>query len=343
MSSYDKNFFDQIDADARKSAEIIVPLLLELFHPKSVVDVGCGSGIWLSVFAQNGVGDILGMDSNKLDEKDLAIPKTSFVRCDLTTEFAGQAGRRFDLATSFEVAEHLPYRCARAFVEGLTQLSDIVAFSAAIPFQGGTGHVNENWPEYWAALFRGHGYCPVDYLRPRLWYSDSVAGWYIQNTLLYLSEDALGKYFPGHKPDWSRPLSFIHPYLYLEAHHDKLKAHELFVRELTSYRQSAQFYQDNPHTQPAVDTRDWAEHNERMELLAQLEWFKDENSRLNAVLDEKALASDMRDREMLRLSDELQDRVREVGLLRDKFNCRQSLADTKLNNNDTPIKPDAKG
>src|SRR5579862_3100091 len=59
-------------------------------------------------------------------------------------------GRSFDLAMSFEVAEHLPPDAAKGFVDSLTRLAPLVLFSAAIPFQGGVGHINEQWPEYWA-------------------------------------------------------------------------------------------------------------------------------------------------------------------------------------------------
>lgn len=56
--------------------------------------------------------------------------------------------RRFDLAMTIEVAEHLTPVRADSFVEDLTRLSDVVLFSAAIPAQGGINHVNEQWQSY---------------------------------------------------------------------------------------------------------------------------------------------------------------------------------------------------
>jgi ubiquinone/menaquinone biosynthesis C-methylase UbiE len=32
---------------SRRSAVIAVPLLIDLFEPRSVLDVGCGTGVWL--------------------------------------------------------------------------------------------------------------------------------------------------------------------------------------------------------------------------------------------------------------------------------------------------------
>ncbi len=47
---YSDRFYDQISSGSLKSAKIIVPMLVELVKPKSVVDVGCGRGEFLSVF-----------------------------------------------------------------------------------------------------------------------------------------------------------------------------------------------------------------------------------------------------------------------------------------------------
>ena len=46
---------------ARHSAEKIVPLLIEIAHPGSVVDVGCGIGFWLAEFIKRGVSDACGL------------------------------------------------------------------------------------------------------------------------------------------------------------------------------------------------------------------------------------------------------------------------------------------
>ena len=93
---------------------------------------------------------------------------------------------RFDLAVSVEVAEHLPYERAPTFVRDLAQASDIIVFSAAAPFQGGERHMNEQWPEYWAILFRRQGYVCFDLFREQCWASDDVESWYAQNVLLFV-------------------------------------------------------------------------------------------------------------------------------------------------------------
>ncbi len=79
------------------------------------------------------------------------------------------AARRFDLGICLEVAEHLPTAGADQLVENLVRLSDVILFSAAIPHQGGTHHVNEQWPSYWADLFAARHYFAWDGLRWLIW------------------------------------------------------------------------------------------------------------------------------------------------------------------------------
>ena len=126
-------------------------------------------------------------------------------------------GRRFDLVISLEVAEHLPENAADTFVDSLVQHGDVILFSATIPFQGGHGHINEQWPGYWAEKFLGHGYRATDVLRPMIWGDETVFWWLRQNTLLFLSEDALSRHpsFAGDIVEDFNGLAMVHPALYL--------------------------------------------------------------------------------------------------------------------------------
>lgn len=216
--SYTKSFYEQLRPGATRSAEAIVPLVLGLTQARTVVDIGCGDGSWLSVFQKLGVDDILGIDGDYVTRDLLQIPQDRFRAVDLTKPFS--LGRVFDLAISLEVAEHLPADCASVFVKSLTRQAPLVLFSAAIPMQGGNHHINEQWPDKWAELFREHGYLPVDCVRKRVWQNDSIEWWYAQNTLLFAkacsleSNAALRAEFEKTNPN---QLCLVHPrqYLYL--------------------------------------------------------------------------------------------------------------------------------
>ena len=189
MPAYDPSFFANHHAGSITSARVIVPMLRELGSFTSVVVVGCGTGEWLSVFAETGAADYLGIDGPWVDPAALRIPRERFMATDLAAP--PPINRRFDLALSVEVAEHLPESSADTFVATLTSLAPVVAFSAAIPGQGGTSHINEQWPEYWAAKFQARGYTCIDCLRARLWNDPRVQWWYAQNIMLYADASAL--------------------------------------------------------------------------------------------------------------------------------------------------------
>ena len=210
--TYAGAFFDSMGPLSAGSAERLVPLLIELTGCQSVVDVGCGDGAWLKCFSGLAIGDYLGIDGPHVGQERLKIPKERFVQRNLECPYTPQ--RRFDLALSLEVAEHLPDSSAEAFIDTLTACADVVVFSAAVPGQGGTNHVNEQPPEYWAGLFATRGYQAVDCIRPIVWNDRSIAVWYRQNTLLYARPEWLEKHERLNSarattnPQW---LNFVHP------------------------------------------------------------------------------------------------------------------------------------
>ena len=195
----------------------MVPLVLELVQARSVIDVGCGTGEWLSVFRENGVEDIWGIDGPYVDQNQLEIPAGRFIPADLEQPFRME--RRFDLVVSLEVAEHLSKRSAETFVGSLIELGSVILFSAAIPSQGGENHLNEQWPEYWTELFNSKGFVVVDALRRRVWNNEKVQWWYAQNTLIFVAQEQLRNY-----PLLSREyevydasaLPIVHPKLFLQ-------------------------------------------------------------------------------------------------------------------------------
>lgn len=215
---YTRSFYAQNRVTSGQSADAAVPMLTKLLSPASVVDVGCGVGGWLAAFREAGIDDTLGIDGAHVSRDLLRIPETCFMCHDLATPLGIE--RRFDLALSLEVAEHLAPDWGQGFVDMLCALSDTVVFSAAIPGQTGQGHVNEQWPEYWVERFDRAGYATIDVLRPLLWAHPGVSTWYAQNMFLFikherLTEDpalaALAAGAPG------PPFARVHPQAWVEA------------------------------------------------------------------------------------------------------------------------------
>jgi len=215
--TYSKAFFSAQQAGSKRSAEAVVPLIMQIVNPRSVVDVGCGVGTWAAAFKAHGVADVLGVDGDYVKPEFLHIPRDNFEAHDLQQPL--HLDRKFDLVVSLEVAEHLPASAAETFVDTLTGLGNVVLFSAAIPHQGGTHHLNEQWPEYWAELFKWRGYRVVDCLRRRIWKNREVDWCYAQNILIFATPEAVAAN-PALKQAAAETdeaqLSLVHPLKYME-------------------------------------------------------------------------------------------------------------------------------
>jgi hypothetical protein len=212
VTVYDKGFFEAQQSGSEQSANVIVPLLLAKFPIRSVVDVGCGVGPWLRAFSNQGIADLTGLDGDYVNRADLLIPVDRFHATDLASDFS--INRRYDLACSLEVAEHLPAAAGPEFVAKLCKAAPIVLFSAAIPGQGGTGHINEAWHDVWREYFASQGYRPLDLIRWKIWGHKQVEWWYQQNTIVYVDGSTLASHPDLQVVDQSISLNVVHPDCY---------------------------------------------------------------------------------------------------------------------------------
>jgi hypothetical protein len=217
-SNYDSDFYNNVNITSLYSAEIILPKILELFSfkIKTAVDFGCADGIWLKKLIDLGIKEVLGIDGPWVQQTDLKIPIDFFITANLEEPI--YLKKKYDLAISLEVAEHITTTSAETFVHSLTTASDFILFSAAIPYQGGTNHINEQWPAYWNTLFNKYGFIAVDYLRGKLWKNKKVNVYYKQNIIIFVKKERKNeikvedKYFCIDRA----PISIIHPSLFFQ-------------------------------------------------------------------------------------------------------------------------------
>lgn len=162
--------------------------------PISVIDIGCGLGEWAC-----GNPKYIGVDHG-IPKKRLLIPEKNYFDIDLTKGvYPNSDDGKADLAICLEVAEHLPESCANDLISALCTRSDLVLFSAAIPNQGGMGHINEQWQTYWAEKFYSNGFGAAICYPVKD--NEAVDLWYRQNTILY-KRGATGKVYNFILPEY---------------------------------------------------------------------------------------------------------------------------------------------
>lgn len=186
---YDALFYRYQREGSLRSARAVLPLVREINFFRSILDIGCGAGAWLSVAHELGVTDICGIDGDYVDRSLLLIDPSHFVPHDISQPF--DHGRSYDIVMCLEVAEHLPNKSSAILVDNLVKHSKIILFSAAVPGQGGENHINEQPYHFWHNLFDDRGYQLFDCIRPHIANNSSVEPWYRYNLLLFVHEETV--------------------------------------------------------------------------------------------------------------------------------------------------------
>lgn len=212
-NTYNQDFYEDLKSTSGTAAKFVVPWVMQTFKPKSVLDVGCGLGEWLNHFKKAGLVDIKGVDGDYVKVSELKIPAEKFTPRNLEQGF--EEGRKFDLVMSLEVAEHLSESAAERFVDTLTHHGDLILFSAAVPGQVGTYHINEQWQEYWITKFNARGYKHFDLVRTRFWNNPHVAWWYKQNAFIFMNERAQ-EHYQDQVKNWGGLQGMIKPRIHPE-------------------------------------------------------------------------------------------------------------------------------
>ena len=187
--NYDAVFFQNLEDGAMASAEIVLPVVQRHLSVRSVLDFGCGNGVWLNVWKRLGAERVFGLDGAWVDLSTLQIDAAEFMPADLSQSI--DLHRTFDLVQSLEVAEHIPHASAEVFIDNLVRHGRQILFSAAVPGQLGVQHVNERPYGYWRDLFAKRNYVLLDAVRPAIREFPVVKWWYRYNVFLYVEKSQL--------------------------------------------------------------------------------------------------------------------------------------------------------
>jgi cyclopropane fatty-acyl-phospholipid synthase-like methyltransferase len=155
MEDYTKEYYQAINKEEEPQAKALAEVLEHIYHPQTVADIGCGTGLYLepfglSVQTKNGFE----LSESAMAEDVRRTPNIS--KFDLTEEH--NTGWRYDLVLCLEVLEHIGSEFADRVVENLAFFGDTLIVTAAPPGQAGLNHVNCQPQEYWNEKFAIQGY-----------------------------------------------------------------------------------------------------------------------------------------------------------------------------------------
>ena len=244
---YDREFFDLAVGCGERSAGPFLNSILQVAFdgapPMSVLDVGCGPGVWLAEWSRIGAKEVVGVDGDYVPRNTLAIPAGAFRAIDISQPF--DLKQRFDIVVCLEVAEHVPEACADTLIDNLCRHGDLIMFSAAIPGQGGENHVNEQPYEYWRVKFAARGYAVFDCARRPVAGLKQIEPWYRFNTFLFANGNGQSRLSDSARQDIveaSRPLEIVAPWHWRMRCFVHLRLLSPFVSRLTraTHRRSSQ-------------------------------------------------------------------------------------------------------
>jgi 2-polyprenyl-3-methyl-5-hydroxy-6-metoxy-1,4-benzoquinol methylase len=188
---YNDNFFKLSSREyiLKNSPRIMAEVIKDFFSPASVVDIGCGSGLYLKELSKLNT-EIFGIDGSAAALRNLVIDKDKFLIQDVTNIFS--LPRRYDCAICFEVGEHIPMAKSDILVDNITRASNLIVFAAAQKGQGGRDHINEQSPQFWVDIFKQKGYSLLaeETRKIRKILSDRKAAfWLTENILVFKKND----------------------------------------------------------------------------------------------------------------------------------------------------------
>jgi SAM-dependent methyltransferase len=185
-SIYDADYYARdVEGPATHAAPYVAQAIISRFSPRSLVDVGCGTGAMMAALKERGVS-VEGFEYSDAGIKLCRQRGLDVTKFDIEND--PHPAKKFDVAISLEVAEHILEKKASKYVSLLTSLAPIVLCTAAQPGQGGVDHVNCKPKQYWIDLFAGANArfdetSTVDLCRT--WASNGVAGFYHDNLMVF--------------------------------------------------------------------------------------------------------------------------------------------------------------
>ena len=147
-----------------------------------VYDIGCGPGTYVESLRNHGV------NAYGFDIDDRVDGKTHLTKFDFTKQTLPNP---CDLAICLEVAEHIDEKYSDVFVSNVVDAiasNGLLVWTAAVPGQGGIGHINCQPKEYWEQKLCNQGLTRVPEMERELIAAVQQSvfmGWFINNLMVF--------------------------------------------------------------------------------------------------------------------------------------------------------------
>ncbi len=142
-----------VDGDRHTFTPDIWGYLLVKFDLRSVLDLGCGTGVNMKWFKEMGC-QVLGVEGC---QTAIAQARCSPIAQHDYTQGPYVPDEKFDLCLCTEFVEHVEQKFEDNWFATMKSCR-YVLMSHAVPGQGGHHHVNEQLADYWVSRFRFHGF-----------------------------------------------------------------------------------------------------------------------------------------------------------------------------------------
>lgn len=192
IEAYSNSFYNKVASRANIASQISANVISGLINVKTLADIGCGSGIWARNFC------LKLKEIETIYALDLELPERVYLDDTFMSRYQVHhvaqnldslpllPFHEVDLTICLEVLEHLEFETGKKLITEFGAKTKYLLFSAAIPGQGGTHHINERPYEYWYSQLRENGFIPFDVIRPKLKGQD-VPSYYRYNIIFWIN------------------------------------------------------------------------------------------------------------------------------------------------------------
>lgn len=184
---YGRDFHKSIEDDEQPQAAKLAEIIQKYYNPSTFIDFGASSGLYLREIKER----MPLIESFGYEFAEEAVEHAlcnDIILADLTVPLTRQK-KENTVGICLEVLEHISEDSWETVLCNISNLCDVILFSAASPGQGGVGHINCRWKIDWIRRFNKLGWVvDLDMSRNVIREMESTRhmGWFLNNVIVFI-------------------------------------------------------------------------------------------------------------------------------------------------------------